>query len=193
MEEDDIDFNENNSENGDFEEKGDDDYNPDDDENGYFEDLVVKVVENKDEEPIFDINSNENKEEYISQFFNPKRKKNSNFPKMTKYEYSKLYGTLADYVMNSNIKVPEEMKSSYAVRTGDPFIISRYWIENRTIYPLPTHLVRCLYTKITETVNPSSLILEDDLSFKDDHDDTERFHYNFRDGPYQKDLPVEDI
>lgn len=194
---DDENFNENNSD--DEKEEYDDEEIPDIDEYGHQIDGIVDVsnkiidTKNDEDETQFDLNTSDNYRDFYEVFNNSKRKKKSNFPKFTKYEYSKLYGTLAQYIMFSNIKVPEEMKETYEVRTGDEFIIARYWIKNRKKYPLPTNLLRVLYLNVSETINPSNLYDEDDLSFKDDNDDTDRFYYNFRSSPYKKDLPIEDI
>lgn len=186
---------ENNSDNEEEQDFGDEDYDSENDENAYDLGVVPKKEEgiknNDDEDTLFGIDTSDNYEDYFGILNNSRRKKKSNFKKITIYEYSKLYGTLAQHIMNSEIKLPEKMLDTYEVKTGDVFIISRFWINNRHIYPLPTNLIRLLYSNVTEIVNPSTLLLDNDLDFKDENDDTERFYYNFRSGPYEKDLPVE--
>ena len=174
----------------------DEDYDSDNDEIAYETGVITKSLDQKttdeEDDTLFGIDTSDNYEDFLGVLKNSKRKRKSNFHKMTQYEYTKLYGILAQHIMDSNIKLPEEILDTYEVKTGVVFIISRFWIKNRNLYPLPTNLVRLLYSNVTEIVNPSSLIMEEDLDFKDENDDTERFYYNFRKGPYEKDLPIEE-
>jgi len=110
--------------------------------------------------------------------------KKSNIKKISKYEYSKIYGILTKYIVDSSINVPEEMLNEEEVKSGDAFRISRFWIENRKKYKLPLNLYRNLYLKVNETIELDSLLTESDLSFRDEESDHEKFWYNFRDKPY---------
>lgn len=146
----------------------------------------VAVEDDNYESLINDIGNDNEGENFLDIYKNKKRVKKSGIIKISKYEYSKLYGTLAISLMESKIDVPIELinENPHIIQTCDVFIISRFWINNRSRYALPMSLLRNLYHKTDETVDISKLKTDDDLSFKDEQDDTYRFDYNFREKPY---------
>lgn len=170
----------------------DEDYNSDDDYAHLDEGVDRDVKENDIEEDgyeslINDIGNENDGEGFLDTYRNVKRVKKSNIIKISKYEYSRLYGNLAQYLMESRFEVPPDLEreNPEIINSCDCFIISRFWIENRHKYPLPMALSRNLYLKTDEIVDVGKLKTEDELSFKDEEDDTYRFHYNFRDKPYE--------
>lgn len=117
--------------------------------------------------------------------FKPKYKRTSGIQKISKYEYAVLYGKLATYIQQSKITVPEGLLDDPEIKSGDIFRISRRWIQRRNEFPIPINLQRMLFPGNTEKQNPSDLKIDEDYAFKDDNDDSDRFHYNFRDKPYE--------
>ena len=125
--------------------------------------------------------------DFVSTFttnFIPKYKHTSGINKLSKYEYSVLYGKLAQYIQQSKITVPEGLLEDPEIKSGDIFRISRRWIQLRNDFPIPINLQRMLFPGNIEKKNPSDLKIDEDYDFKDDHDDTYRFYYNFRDKHY---------
>lgn len=183
-----------NEENEEIEDLNDDDHGPIDEYAAQNEDLKAFETEeandkfmddDDDEDPLNDMSVDKESDNIADIYKNTKRKKKSGIIKMSKYEYAKLYGSLAYNLINSVIELPPEMEKEDIVETGDCFSISRFWIANRHKYPIPLSILRNLYLKTNEVVDPAKLLIDDDLSFKDDNDDTERFNYNFRDKPYE--------
>jgi len=141
--------------------------------------------EDEDEdETLFDINE----EQHVDQIYsNVKRK--SNIKKMSKYEHTHLIGTLATYISDSKISVPDEMKHESVVSTGSAVKIAFFWVENRKKYNIPIELKRQITNTIVEIIKPDLMIIDEDFDFKDDFDDTaSRFHQNFRENPYDNDV-----
>lgn len=112
-------------------------------------------------------------------------KRTTNFQKMTFYEMSKLIGELAHYITENKILCHSDLENHTEVISGDPIRIARCMIENRKKYPLPITIIRKINNTICEKLNPSTMISEEDLDFKDDGDDSEKFYYNFRSKPYK--------
>ena len=117
-----------------------------------------------------------------------KRKTKSNIEKISRYEFSKLVGRLAQYITESKIDVLDEMLELPVVKTGNAINIARFWVENRKIYKLPLTLKRQLTLSIIEELDPSNLKLDDDYHFTDENDNTsDRFYQNFREKSYGND------
>ena len=114
----------------------------------------------------------------------PKYKRTSGVEKVSKYEYSVLYGKLAQYIQQSKITIPDGLLEDPEIKSGDLFRISRRWIQRRKEFPIPINFQRMLFPGNMEKKNPADLKIDEDFDFKDDHDDTYRFYYNFRDKPY---------
>lgn len=116
--------------------------------------------------------------------FVPKHKRTSGITKLTKYEYSVLYGKIAQYIQQGKLTIPEGLLKDPEINSGDVFRMSRRWIQMRTQFPIPFDFQRMLFPGNVEKQNPSNLKTDEDFDFKDDHDDTERFYYNFRSENY---------
>ena len=179
----------------------DDKYDSEDEQNNYDDDYDYDIneYENQDEDiddsqkkksdknddENFDLDQIQEFDNSMNIYNNPKRKKTTGIIKMTDYEFAKLYGTLADYIMTSRLEIPEEMENEEEVKSGDVFRIARFWINNRKKYPLNVKIERHLYGNIKEKVDPTKLLTNEDLEFNDDNTDSYKFVYNFRNKPYE--------
>lgn len=118
-----------------------------------------------------------------------KRKTSSNILRITKYEYAKAVGTLATYISESKIDVPDDMLNTQAVKSGNAIKIAFFWFNNRTKYPLPITIKRQIHNSYLEELDPAKLLTDDDLSFKDDNDNTDLlFERNFRSTNYENEI-----
>lgn len=144
-----------------------------------------KKVDKEEEDELFEIDQIQDFDTSMNIYNNPKRKKTSGIIKMTDYEFAKLYGTFADYIMTSRLEIPPEMEDEEEVKSGDVYRIARFWINNRKKYPLNSKIERHLYGNVKERVDPTKLLTNEDLEFHDDNSDSYKFTYNFRDKPYE--------
>lgn len=177
-----------------------DEENPEEDED-YDEDIKIndyegqdgdidnsnkKIVSGEEDEDLFELNQDEDFEKkYTNQYHQNPKKEKSGYPILSFFEYSKIFSELAKYIADNKISVPESMIDEEEVLSGDVIRISRFWIKNRKRWPLPITIPRHLYKKKFEIIDPNKLPTEDELSFRDENDDTFRFDYNFRDKPYE--------
>ena len=114
-----------------------------------------------------------------------RKKTKSKIEKISKYEFAKLVGRLAQYITESKIDVLDEMVDLPVVKTGNAIKIALFWVENRKTYKLPLTLKRQLTNTVMEELDPTNLKIEDDYHFTDDNDDTAaRFYQNFREKEY---------
>lgn len=171
------------------------------DEFGIDEDVIINDYEGQDTELINDGDNeidNDNDEDedildgmidvdFVSTFttnFTPKYKRTSGISKLSKYEYSVLYGKLAQYIQQNKISIPNGLLEDNEIKSGDIFRISRRWIQRRNEFPIPISIQRMLFHGSMEKKNPADLKIDEDYDFKDENDDTYRFYYNFRKNPY---------
>lgn len=155
------------------------------------ENAKVKAQDNNEDETEtqFDISGDFDFEASLAFAGQHKRKTSSNITRITKYEYAKAVGTLATYISESRIDVPDEMLETPAVKSGNAIKIAFFWFDNRKQYPLPITLKRHLNNLVCEELDPTKLYTDHDLSFRDDNDNTDLlFSRNFRDRDYENDI-----
>lgn len=140
--------------------------------------------EEEDENDILDDTPEIEFEQSMQVVFNPKLKRNTRIARMSKYEYSAIYGKLAEYIATSKLSVPDGLLENPEVLSGDTFRIARCWIENRKQFPIPLEVDRKLFANISEKISINNLRTDDYYEFDDDNTDKHRFYYNFRNEPY---------
>lgn len=142
----------------------------------------------------------------------PKKKTKTNIKRMTKYEYSKIFGKLAEYIAFSKVEVPEGIfeipegmtdvpgaegkgvagktfAEVLCTASGDHFLIARKWIEYSKVkgLELPVTLVRSITNSVKEELQIENLNIPSDYYFKDEGPDIieDMFYQNFREKPYE--------
>lgn len=140
--------------------------------------------EEEDENDILEETPEIEFEQTMQSVFNPKIKRTSRIARMSKYEYSAIYGKLSEYISTSKLSIPDGLLEHPEVLSGDAFRIARCWIENRKQFPIPLEVDRKLFGNVNEKISINDLRTDEYYEFDDDNTDKHRFHYNFRAEPY---------
>lgn len=107
------------------------------------------------------------------------RRKVSGYPIISFTEYVALYSNLCDYISKSKIEIPPEMADEEEVKSCDIYRTARFWIRNRSKYPIPLGISRHILGNTYENVDVNKSILFEELDFHDDNNDEYRFDFNF--------------
>lgn len=188
----------------------DEDFDIDEYQNQNFGIDNSRKIQNNDEEDfdideIIDFEDSFNSHQY-------RKKTKTNIKLITKYEYSKLFGKLAEYIAFSKIEVPEGIfeipegkidvpgaegkgvagktfEEVLGVKSGDHFLISRKWIEFSKVkgLELPLTIVRSITNNVKEELQIEDVNIPSEYYFRDEGPDNleDMFYQNFREKPYE--------